>query len=160
MLTQRGQEGCGHGFQRIIARSHGGEFEPPVRVGVSGGHDAEIGAQQLHHSPNLRHASRIAHCSAYQRRRRSVGRSNAQRDQHGEPRQMNPAHHHIRKSGARLRFWLQTTFKLTRDGPKSTVRSRLDAPDHYYSTTKGADCAISCFEISSLTLIVTLYFPG
>ena len=33
----------------------------------------------------------------------------------------------------------------------------LDTP---YCTTKGADCAISCFEISSFTLIITLYLPG
>ena len=32
--------------------------------------------------------------------------------------------------------------------------------DAYYSTTKGADCAISCFEIVSFILIVTLYLPG
>jgi hypothetical protein len=37
----------------------------------------------------------------------------------------------------------------------------LDARDDaYYSTTKGADCAISCFEIVSFILIVTLYLPG
>ena len=29
-----------------------------------------------------------------------------------------------------------------------------------YSTTKGADCAISCLEIVSFILIVTLYLPG
>jgi hypothetical protein len=50
---------------------------------------------------------------------------------------------------------------------KSTPRKAPDlesggpaARDTYYSTTKGADCAISCFEIPSFILIVTLYLPG
>lgn len=29
-----------------------------------------------------------------------------------------------------------------------------------YSTVKGADCAISCFEMLSFTIIFTRYFPG
>ena len=34
--------------------------------------------------------------------------------------------------------------------------ARIDS----YSTTKGADCAISCFEIASFIFTVTLYLPG
>jgi len=43
--------------------------------------------------------------------------------------------------------------------PISCRLTEYAEPSHY-STTKGADCAISCFEISSFILIVTLYLPG
>src|ERR1700679_151339 len=46
-------------------------------------------------------------------------------------------------------------------GPLPNLGSEMPCAGGYsYSTTKGADCAISCFEIVSFTLIVTLYFPG
>jgi hypothetical protein len=55
---------------------------------------------------------------------------------------------------------LAICFKSNPRGSPNLKSGMLALRDAYYSTTKGADCAISCFEIVSFTLIVTLYFPG
>ena len=47
--------------------------------------------------------------------------------------------------------------RIPRELPDLSPDSR-SARDTYYSTTKGADCAISCFEIASFTLISHLVF--
>ena len=82
----------------------------------------------------------------------------AKDDQHGETGEMG------------LRFITDLTipprpwqFSLN-DNPRTLPNSRCPAGVcaglTTYSTTKGADCAISCFEIASFIFTVTLYLPG
>jgi hypothetical protein len=86
-------------------------------------------------------------------------RSYAQPDQCEEQREMEPSEYHVfdvtrRRLWRKLQQIIPCGFLVLATG-NPAAREGV-----YYSTTKGADCAISCFEISSFTLIVTLYLPG
>ena len=75
---------------------------------------------------------------------------------------MDPARHHFQSpaqsSGAAssaisFSSFTRTDFQIWRLASAS-------GRGYTYSTTKGADRAISCFEIASFILIVTVYLPG
>ncbi len=85
-------------------------------------------------------------------------RSSTRGHQHGKQREMEPALNHLScDPAASLANMLSKIPALVPD-LKSGNPSAQDVA--YYSTTKGADFAISCFEIVSFILIITLYLPG
>ena len=59
----------------------------------------------------------------------------------------------------RVPGWTLEYFILAQ-APDLLVRLPFLTLCDYYSTTKGADCAITCFEMASFTFTVTLYLPG
>ncbi len=130
----------------------------PFAVGIDAGDDAQIGTQQLDLSADLRNASRVAHQARNRSGHDSVDRSTAL----GQSARAKAAKWSLRiitvvgDLAASLAIFLQIEPARASGSESGSLLAR----DTYYSTTKGADCAISCFEIASFTLIVTLYFPG